>query len=346
MICLAPLDNISEVSESRLKSIGAQVSFIHIARKSINPAKDIIYLIRLIKLLRKLSPAVVLNYTPKPNIYGSLACQFLKIHYINTINGLGSGFLSGFPVANIMKRLYKIALRKSKQVFIQNRDDLGYFLNAKLTPGYVTSLIPGSGIDLSEFQHKGKRRPNPGALIFLFVGRLNKEKGVYDFVYLADQLKGKYPECEFWMVGFIDEGNPSALSIKELNRLSASGVIEYKGKTDNVLKYLNEADIMVFPSEREGLPRTLLEAASCCMPIVAYDVPGCREVVSDGFNGYLCNPGDKEHLTDVCDKLLNMQQLDLVRLGTNGREKVRENFTIDIVNNQYISCLEQLFQDL
>ena len=343
VICLAPKDDISNTSESRLRLLSVDIVSIQIDRKGTNVIKDSVYLLKLIRAFIRIKPDAVLNYTPKVNIYSSLACQLLKIPYINTINGLGSGFLSGFPVANIMQGLYKLALRKSKQVFVQNRDDLNYFLKSRISPAKVSSLIPGSGVNVSAFQYDGDRRPVPSSLIFLFAGRLIKEKGVFDFVYMAEQLKRKYPACRFWMVGFLDEGNPSSLSSRELDDLISSGVIEYKGKTDHIIEYLNSSDIMVFPSDREGLPRTLLEAASCSMPIVTYDVPGCREVVSHGENGYLCNAGNREQLKDVCEKLVNMQQSDLVMLGLSGRKTVVENFTVEIVNRRYLLILQKLF---
>ncbi len=345
VICLASNDEISSSSYDRLRSIDAEIIEISMDRKGTNPLKDSVYLIRLIQIFKQIAPDVILNYTPKPNIYSSLACQFLGIPYINTINGLGSGFSSGFPVATIIRFLYKLALRKSKQVFVQNQDDLNFFLESKISRPDISSFIPGSGIDTDTFRNDEQRNPVPGALKFIYAGRLIKEKGVFDFIYLAEKLKGKYPKCKFWMVGFIDEGNPSSLTSIELDELTSSGIVEYKGKTDNIVEYLNASDIMIFPSiYREGMPRILLEAASCGMPIVTYDVPGCREVVTDGFNGYLCGPGNREHLIAVCERILNMQQSDIVKLGDNGRERATSNFTVEIVNNHYTSLLKEILE--
>jgi len=347
VICLASIDEISTSSYDRLKSTDAEIIEISMDRKGTNPLKDSAYLIRLIQIFRQVAPDVVLNYTPKPNIYSSLACRFLGIPYINTINGLGSGFTSGFPITTIIRQLYKLALRKSKQVFVQNKDDLDFLLKSRISPLDVTSFIPGSGIDTAAYCKDEKRIPVPDALKFIYAGRLIKEKGVYDFIYLAEKLKGKYPNCRFWVVGFIDEGNPSSLTSIELDELSSSGIIEYKGKTDNIVEYLNASDIMIFPSTyREGMPRILLEAASCSMPIVTYDVPGCREVVTDGYNGYLCDPGNREQLIDVCEQILNMQQSEIVQLGDNGRGMATSNFSIELVNNHYTTLLKEILKPL
>lgn len=342
--CIAPQDDISEISEPRLRSLNTEVEFIRIDRKGTNPLKDFGYLLRLIKLFKRIEPDIILYYTPKPNIYGSLACQWLGIPYINTVNGLGSGFLSGFPVATVMQGLYKLALRKSTKVFVQNRDDLDYLLKSKVSPVSISSVIPGSGVDVSRFRHEGERKPDPQSLKFLFAGRLIKEKGIYDFVYMAEQLKSKHPNCKFWVVGFLDEGNPSSLSKTELQYLIDAGTIEYKGKTDHIEKYLNTSDVVVFPSEREGLPRTLIEAASCSMPIITYDVPGCREVVRNGVNGLLCQAGDREDLTHAGEKLVKMPQAEIVQLGENGRKRVLKNFDVKLVNQYYLAALSDVFR--
>jgi len=339
---LALKDDISDSSEVRLQSLNVTIVPIKMDRGGANPVKDFTYLLRLIKVYKRIKPDVVLNYTPKPNIYSSLACQILNISYINTINGLGSGFMSGFPIANIMRLLYKLALRKSKRVFIHNHDDLNYFVKSGLSSSSISSFIPGSGIDVSVYQNDKEREPVPGSLRFLFAGRLNKEKGIYDFVYAAEQIKKRHPDCRFCMVGFIDESNPSSITSDELDELTASRVIEYKGKTDHIVEFLNTSDIMVYPSDREGMPRILLEAASCSMPIITYDVPGCREIVLDGYNGYLCSPGNRDDLKETCEKILDMQQADIVKLGKNGRKRIRENFTVETVNQFYISTLAEI----
>lgn len=343
VICLAPGDDISSASESRLKSLNVEIYPIHIDRRGTNPFRDLGYLRRLLITFRQLKPDAVLLFTPKPNIYASIACRIRKIPYINTINGLGTGFLSGFPVATIMQQLYRIALKRSKKVFVQNHDDLNLFLEAGILSGDRSSFIPGSGVDINAYRNIGERKPESGALRFLYAGRLIKQKGIYDYLYLARHLKKDFPASEFWVVGFIDEGNPGSLTEGELNDLISTGLIEFKGKTDDIALYMNASDVIIFPSDRgEGLPRTLLEAASCSMPIITYDVPGCREIVREGDNGFLCENGNTEQLLDICRKILASSPRELIRLGENGRRRVVSEFSVEIVNDYYVSALKDL----
>jgi glycosyltransferase involved in cell wall biosynthesis len=343
VVCLAAKDSISGISTDRLESLNAGIEIVKMDRKGTNPVKDFLYLLDLYRLYLRLKPDAVLNYTPKPNIYSSLACRILGIPYFNTINGLGSGFSSGFPLTTIITSLYRLALRKSRKVFVQNHDDLEFFIQQGISPKAKTSFIPGSGINTTTFQTQIKRNPQQGSLKFLFAGRLIKEKGVYDYIHIAGKMKRNYPGCSFWMVGFVDDGNPSSITLKELETFTASNVIDYKGKTDDIVEYLNATDVLVFPSTyREGLPRILLEAASCSMPIITYDIQGCREVVSQGVNGFLCPPGQKELLYQACKNMMNLSSAELVHMGEQGREKVTAEFSVELVNNYYLSGLEEI----
>jgi len=314
---------------------------------------DLVLLWRFLRLLQLERPDVLLTYTAKPNVYGGLAGRWMKIPVLNNIAGLGSVFIKGGWLTRVLTILYRFALNRSQRVFFQNQDDYEQFVEMGLVRVEQTVVLPGSGVDLQRFtpvplpclslanevkdQIKTERR-----FVFLLVARLLKDKGVYEFVEAARLLKSSYPWAEFILLGFKDAQNPNGVAEEHLASWQANGWVTYWGSSADVREHLALADCVVLPSYREGTPRTLLEAAAMGRPLVATDVPGCREVVRHGLNGFLCQPRDSQDLADQMQAILQMPAAMLAQMGRASRQLVEERFDEKLVIDAYLQVLDEI----
>lgn len=336
-----PYDKFAE-SEGRLKSVGAEVIKIAIDRKSVNVFHDVQYFFKLLKVYRKIKPIVALHFTPKPNIYGSLVCRILGLRSISTINGLGSGILQRNIASVIQLSLYRLSLRHQKIVFFQNTSDSQYFMQKRMVKPYQVRSMPGSGIITEYFNLPSVNIERP--LKFMFVGRLLKDKGFNEFIEAARKIVLNRANVKFYVAGFLDAGNPSAVTSSYLDDLVKEGVIEYLGPFPDVREAFKKAHIVVLPSYREGLSRLLLEAASCNRPLIATDVPGCREIVTEGVNGLLCEPRSPISLCNAMIKMVDMTDCQIRAMGEAGREMVIKYYNSDIVNKAYLEAIEEIVE--
>jgi len=302
-----------------------------------NPIKDFLLVFELLSAYRKVKPDVILHYTIKPNVYGTLAAAILRIPSINNVCGLGTIFLKTNVVSSIAIALYRFAFRFPKKVFFQNPDDRTLFIDNKLVNSDVTELIPGSGIDLSRFVPSDFKRNQK--FTFLLVSRLISDKGVHEFIEAIQQLKAAGMDAKFQILGAKDPSHKRGIKLKVIDEWISSGTIEYLGTAKDVRPFIQQADCIVLPSYREGTPRTLLEAASIAKPIITTDVPGCHQVVIDGYNGLLCKLKDA---TDLAQKMRTMANFDdekLRTMGLNGRKKAELEFDETIVINKYLRTI-------
>lgn len=334
-----------------LQALGAR--FVHLPMRThgTNPVADLALLLRFVRVLRSERPDVLMGYTAKPNVYGSLAAHALHIPVLNNIAGLGSVFIRGGWLVKVLQQLYRLALARSRRVFFQNPDDLQLFLKLGMVANAQTALLPGSGVDLQKFrpaplpcwqgpaatQSVGHRR-----FVFLLVARMLKDKGVEEYVQAARLIKAIHPLGECALLGFIDSDNPNAISAQQMQAWVDEGVVRYWGTSSDVRVQLAQADCVVLPSYREGSPRTLLEAAAMARPLVATDVPGCREVVRHGINGLLCAPRDAQSLAKQMAAILNMTDASLQNMGEASRQWVQTNFDEQIVIDRYRQALADL----
>lgn len=318
-----------------------------------NPLADLILLWRYVCLLQREQPDVLLAYTAKPNVYGSLAARWLGVPVVNNIAGLGSVFIKGGWLARVLGRLYRLALARSHRVFFQNPDDYRQFVEMNLVRSAQCAILPGSGVDLQRFQtvplpslkgqcERNLQITNDRRFVFLMVARLLKDKGVQEFAEAARLLKSSYPWAEFALLGFKDSQNPNAVSEKQFALWQEKGLVTYWGSCDDVREPLALADCVVLPSYREGTPRTLLEAAAMGRPLVATDVPGCREVVRHGFNGLMCRPRDAQDLANQMEAILQMSAEQLAKMGQASRKLVEERFDEQLVIDAYQKVLDEL----
>lgn len=334
VVAVAPEDGYA----SQLQILGCRYLPLPMDNKGIHPGRDLLLLVRFFTLMRAEKPDVFLGYTVKPNVYGSLAAHALRIPVINNVAGLGSVFIKGGWLNQLVRGLYRIALSRSAKVFFQNDDDRHLFVSGSLVSETVTDCLPGSGVDLVKF------RPSPlparHVVRFLLIARMLWNKGVGEFVEAARLLKQRGIDADCCLLGFLDVQNPAAISRKQIEDWVTEGVVRYLGVSDNVRNEIAQADCIVLPSYREGTPRTLLEAAAMARPIVTTDSVGCRDVVDDGVNGFLCKPKDASDLADKMRRIVSMSPAEREFMGLRGREKVEWEFDEQIVIDMYISAIE------
>lgn len=333
---IAPQDNYTH----HLIEYGCIHHNIKMDSRGVNPIKDTALFFELLGTYRKINPDLVLHYTIKPNIYGTLAASLLKIPSINNVCGLGTVFLKENLVSKIAMMLYKLAFRYPKKVFFQNTDDLNLFLDKKLINPKLADLVPGSGIDLSRFTPMPFKRNEE--FTFLLISRLITDKGILEYVEAIRKLKSKGLKARFQLLGAKDPEHKRGIQLPVIDNWIDSGTLEYLGRTDDVRSYIEKADCIVLPSYREGTPRTLLEAASSSKPIIATDVPGCHHVVEDNYNGLLCELKNADDLAEKMEKMASFDTQTLQQFGANGRKKVETQFDEKVVIDKYLLEIETI----
>lgn len=325
----------------RLAELGIEFQPIEMQSAGISPIADLGLFGRYVRILRKVRPDVFLGFTIKPNIYGSLAAQLLGIKVINNVSGLGTAYIRQGPLTWIVTALYRLALHRSSAVFFQNRDDMELFARRGLVRSDQARLVPGSGIDLSRFRPTATRPATSAEFRFLLITRLLWDKGVREFVDAARTIKAIEPKVRCQILGFVDVDNRTAVPRAALDEWVAQGLIDYLGATDDVRPVIEQADCVVLPSYREGLPRALVEAAAMAKPIVASDVPGVRDVVDDGLTGYLCEPRSAPSLAEAMVKMVRLTPAEREEMGAAGRRKAQSQFCQSIVIERYLAALAE-----
>jgi len=324
----------------KLEKLGCAVINIKMARKSKNPFREIQSVFEYLKIYRKLNPDVILNFTPKANIYSTLAAPISKARVINNISGLGSAFFNGKKTSFLIKYLYKVSQHFADHVFFQNNDDLELFVKNKIISKFKASRIPGSGVDLKKFSLKV--REDDGYIKFILVARMLWEKGVQYYIDVARKIKEDYPNAKFFLLGAIDDGNPHGISVEQINIWTSEGIVDYLGVTDSVESILQDMDAIVLPSYyREGVPKSLLEAGALGKIIITSNNVGCRDTVDDGVNGYLCEPKDSESLYNVVQKTILSPYNVRIQMGQMGRRKMEKEFSEEIVLQAYIEKIRE-----
>jgi glycosyltransferase involved in cell wall biosynthesis len=304
---------------------------LDINNNSKSPFSDINLFFSYIKLYKKIHPDIILHNAIKPNIYGTLAAGLLGIPVINNVSGLGTLFIKESISTKIAVFLYYISQKFAKIVFFQNNDDLQLFIEKKILNKEKAKLINGSGVDTVKFD-RNPIIPNE-KFIFLFVGRIIKDKGFFEFIEASKKINHK--NVEFWVLGDIYELNETSITPAQLKEIIDNKTIIYFPKTDNVVNIYAQASCLVLPSYREGLSKVLIEASSMQLPIITTNVPGCKDVVIDNYNGFLCEAKDINSLHIAMEKMLNISLEKRLEFGKNARKRVLEIFDINIINNIY-----------
>jgi glycosyltransferase involved in cell wall biosynthesis len=314
---------------------------INIDAKGVNPITDFTTMIALYGLYKQLNLDMVLNFTIKANIYSSIISGILGIKSISNITGLGTIFIKQSIVTKIAKLLYKTAFKFNDKVFFQNKDDRNLFIGSNLVKDEKTDLLPGSGVDLNKFIPVDKKYD--GMFKFTLIARLLKDKGILEFIEAIKIVKNKYNNVEFQILGAVDIANKTAISNDDLQAWIDNGLVNYLNTTDNVQNIIAKSDCVVLPSYREGVPRSLLEACAMKKPIIATNVAGCKEVVDNGVNGYLCKVRSSQDLADKMEIMLNLSNDERRLMGEAGRIKIISEFDEKIVINKYLFTIKNIF---
>lgn len=331
VVAVAPSDG----EEYRLNAMGARFRPIHMRGAGTSALEDSRLLLDYISVLRAERPAMFLGFTAKPNIYGSLAARVTRVPVAATISGLGSAFLKGGLLGGLLLRLYRLALGGARAVFFQNPADRDLFIARRIARPDQARLVAGSGIDLVRFSPAPIEQDEE--FCFLLIARLLLDKGIAEFVEAARIVRRRHPHARFQLLGGAADDNPSAVPQAELARWAAESIVEQLGVRDDVRPSIAAADCVVLPSYREGLPRSLLEGAAMARPLIASDVPGCRDVIEDGINGLLCEVRSAASLAAVMERMLAMTPAERSAMGAAGRRKVEAEFDQRLVADAYLA---------
>jgi glycosyltransferase involved in cell wall biosynthesis len=342
---IAPRDRTTAL----LEQMGCRCIEFHVASKGTNPRDDLRTMMALYKLYRTIRPHIVFHYTIKPNIYGSIAAKLAGVDSVAVTTGLGYVFIQKSRAAKIAKALYRFAFQFPREIWFLNKDDEAAFRDRGLLAHPERArLLHGEGVDLDQFaftpmpDHKNGDENNQRAFSFVLIGRLLWDKGVGEYVEAARRLRATYPAVRFQLLGPVGVDNPSAISQAEVDAWVREGIIDYLGEAHDVRPLIAAADCVVLPSYREGVPRTLMEASAIGRPIVATNVPGCREVVEDGVNGLLCEVRNVDSLAAKLAQMLEMSDGERHAMGERGRAKVAREFDERGVVERYKSLIQQL----
>lgn len=324
---------------NQLSKWGITYHPVRLARTGLNPLRDVATARQFLALLKNVQPDAVLSYTIKPVIWGSAAARMAHVPGIySMITGLGfafSGSGAKYRLAHFSATLlYRLSLRFNDKVIFQNPDDLALFTRLGLIkPNTATLVVNGSGVDTVHFSPA----PFPERPTFLLLSRLIRDKGIREYVEAARIVKRHHPEARFRLAGFIDD-RPSAIRRSELNQWVDEGTIDYLGHLSDVRPALRDASVYVLPSYREGLPLSVLEAMAMGRPIVTTDVPGCRQTVEEGVNGFLVPARSSEHLAAAMERFITDPELVAV-FGNAGRRIAQERFDVREVNRTVLEAM-------
>lgn len=337
VMAIAPADEYS----NKLESLGCQFINIPIDQGGTNPLQDIKTFFCFLKIYVFHKPNVILNFTPKNNIYSTLAAWLRGVPCINNIAGLGFLFINEKLSTKVARWLYKLTQSKAHIIFFQNEDDRQLFIQKKLAPENLADRVPGSGVDLNRFLVSPSE--DDGVVKFILIARMLYDKGIKEYVDAARIIKQKYTNTDFRLLGFLDVNNPSAVSKEAMQQWVAEGVINYLGTSDNVENEIAQVDCVVLPSfYREGVPKSLLEAGAMGKPIVTTNNIGCREVVDDGINGFLCEPKNAEDLALKLETIILMQHKERLEMGLKSRQKIEREFDEKLVIKKYLEAINSL----
>lgn len=335
---------------SKLQDLGCRHVSLSINAKNKNPIINALFFIRIFRLLWIENPNIFLGFTIKPNLFGSLAAHLLNIPVINNITGLGVVFKKKNWLTKLVMIFYYIVFKRSKKVFFQNKNDKEFFISSRLVRREVTDQLPGSGVNLNYFKYKptsSKKLP----IEFLLIARLIREKGVIEYVNAAKLIRKKTKALnlnpklmpKFNILGFLEVDSPGAISREQMNQWICEGDITYLGETNDVRPYIAAASCVVLPSNyREGVPKTLLEAAAIGRPIITTNIIGCRDVVVDGLNGYLCKSENVKDLAKKIESFIKLSQLKRIEMGRQGRKKIELEFDEKIIIKKYLDLINKI----
>lgn len=323
--------------KTEIESLIGEGNFFDVGgeNRSVNPLKILAYSRRLKIIIKQTKPDIVFTFQLKPNLFGVKQASNEKVNKIySMIEGLGDVFIASsfkYKIYGLyVKYMYKKALSKVNNCFFLNSDDVSDFINMKLIKKEKVVKINGIGVNLDKFKYS-EVVPNKSVLM---IARLIKNKGIIEYCEAAEIVKKTHPECHFTLVG-----QESELKAKDLEKYTAVGTIEYLGTRTDIYDLLKINSIYVLPSHREGLPMSTMEALAVGRPVITSDVPGCRETVVEGYNGYIVKKGDAIDLADKIIKMINLSDEDIIMLCRNSRKLAEDKFDSKVINKRILDVL-------
>ncbi|MEZ9181122.1 glycosyltransferase family 4 protein [Vibrio cyclitrophicus] len=327
----------NEEQKAILSKIGVVPVDYYLSRAGLNPFSDVKMMYGLIVKFKELKPDIVLGYFSKPVIYGTIAAYLAKVpKRIAMLEGLGFAFTNqsgGLSFrAKLIKKiqiyLYRLSIPLSTDVIFLNKDDCNDLLFLNDIKYRKLHILGGIGLELDKYKYSKFEAEN---IKFIFIGRLLKEKGIFEYLSAAEKVKGRYPDSVFTILGASDTTSPNALSSDTLQYYINNKIVNYPGQVNNVVDWLNDTAIFVLPSYREGVPRSSQEAMAVGRPILTTDVPGCRETVVDGVNGFLVPPFDVDKLADKMIWFIE-NHVHIERMGLASRKMAEQKFDVHKIN--------------
>ena len=328
VVCLSPPDDYS----SRLSSLGCEWHPLPMDNAGTHPGRDLALLGRFVLHYGHYKPVVAFHFTIKNNLYGTWAARALGVAAVNNVSGLGTAFIRPGPVAAVVRTLYRLSQPLAYRVFCQNAEDFDLLRDRRLVPADRLQLLPGSGVDLQRFHPRlrvGRVTGEP--LRLLYAGRMLADKGLHELMEAVGHINAQGVRCELNLCGFAGAENVSAIDEHQLQQWARRPGVRWLGASDDMPSVYAQADAVVLPSYREGMPRSLLEAAAMGLPAVATDVPGCRHIVTHGVNGLLCQARSADSLQAALEQLLLMTDAQRQALGAAGRTRVAAEFDEQLV---------------
>ncbi len=322
----------------KLEQLGVDIVETPFERRGNNPVKDMGLFLAYLKLIKEHKPDMVFTYTIKPNLYGGLACRFLRIPYLCNITGLGTAIENESLLSHILLKFYKISMKSAQRVFFQNKKNRD-FMNRYGIACHNHKMLPGSGVNLTEHPFEEYSSEEDG-IHFLAVIRIMKDKGIEEYLEAARLIKSKYPKTCFWLVGEYEEETREKYEPK-IQELVDAKVITYLGHIDYVDKVMAKCHVIVHPSYHEGLSNVLLEAAACGRPVLASDINGCIETFSPGESGIAFEPRRVEALVEAIEKILALTPQERRQMGIAARAWVETYFDRRLVIDAYREEIEQ-----
>ncbi len=325
-------------NEEEIAALGVRLVVVPLSRNGTSIKSDIKYYKSLLKVIREEKPDACLGYTVKPSIYGALAAKKAKVACVNSmITGAGYTFTSKSFKARVLHKivsfLYKRALKKADNVFFQNPDDMAQFVNDKLVAAEKCTVVGGSGVNMKKYAPM----PLPDGICFFMLARVMYCKGALEYLEAAETVKKKHPQVRFMLLGAV-ENIQDSVPWETISQYVDKGVIEYFGETKDVRPYFEQCSVFVLPSYREGTPRTVLEAMSMGRAIITTDVPGCRQTVIDGVNGFLVPAANSAALAEAMEKFIDNPEL-IDFMGKKSIAHCAEHFEVGKVNKIMIETM-------
>ena len=329
---ISPVDKY--ITRVKQLSICQHIPIHQLSPQGKNPIQDISLLKELFQIYKKEKFDFILHYTIKPNLYGSIAAKWLNIPCVSTVTGLGYTFIHQSFYTRLIKPLYRFAFKKNHKVIFHNPDDLNLLIQLQLVNPKLAQVIKGSGINTNFFQPETVTSDTK-KFIFLFIGRLLYDKGIVEFANAAQQVSLSNNSIEYWVLGELNANNPSVIPKAQLDKWEKNGCFKYLGTSDKVKNIIAKANVVVLPSYREGLPRSILEAMAMGRPIVTTDAPGCKETVQEGENGYLVSVKNVPELANAMKKLAT-SRTRREQFGARSRIIALEKYDVALVNRQIL----------